>query len=95
VSEHERCGCKLDELTFTDNDELAGLVASMLNADLLIILSSVDGVMQATGGIASEIAGDGYDKLKTSATSDKSEAGRGGMITKIEVGKRLGYGISQ
>ncbi|MGI4734325.1 MAG: glutamate 5-kinase, partial [Janthinobacterium lividum] len=32
------------ELMFTDNDELAGLVASMLNADALLILSNVDGI---------------------------------------------------
>ena len=32
------------ELMFTDNDELAGLVASMLDADALVILSNVDGI---------------------------------------------------
>jgi len=32
------------ELMFTDNDELAGLIASMLKADALIILSNVDGI---------------------------------------------------
>src|ERR1700748_2866322 len=32
------------ELMFTDNDELAGLIASMLNAQALIILSNVDGL---------------------------------------------------
>ncbi len=29
---------------FTDNDELAGLVASMLGADALVILTNVDGI---------------------------------------------------
>jgi glutamate 5-kinase len=32
------------ELMFTDNDELAGLVSAMMNADKLIILTNVDGV---------------------------------------------------
>src|ERR1700712_2936759 len=32
------------ELMFTDNDELAGLIASMLNAQALIILTNVDGI---------------------------------------------------
>lgn len=29
---------------FTDNDELAGLVASMMDADTLVILTNVDGI---------------------------------------------------
>jgi glutamate 5-kinase len=32
------------ELMFTDNDELAGLIASMLNAQALIVLTNVDGI---------------------------------------------------
>jgi glutamate 5-kinase len=32
------------ELMFTDNDELSGLIASMVNSEALIILSNVDGV---------------------------------------------------
>ena len=35
------------ELMFTDNDELSGLIASMLNSEALIILSNVDGVFTA------------------------------------------------
>jgi len=32
------------ELMFTDNDELSGLVATMLNCERLIILSNIDGI---------------------------------------------------
>ena len=32
------------ELMFTDNDELSGLIATMMNADTLIILSNVNGI---------------------------------------------------
>ena len=35
------------ELMFTDNDELSGLIASMVNSDALILLSNVDGVYNA------------------------------------------------
>jgi glutamate 5-kinase len=78
----------LGELAFTDNDELAGLVASMLNADLLLILSSVDGVNDFSGEVVGEITNQDYDMLSSFVTSDKSEAGRGGMATKFEVAKR-------
>ena len=33
------------ELMFTDNDELSGLIATMMNADTLIILSNVQGIL--------------------------------------------------
>ena len=36
----------ITELMFTDNDELAGLLAGMVNADLLCLLSTVDGVFE-------------------------------------------------
>lgn len=32
------------ELMFTDNDELSGLIASMMNMEALIILSNIDGI---------------------------------------------------
>jgi glutamate 5-kinase len=32
------------ELMFTDNDELSGLIASMVNSEALVILSNVNGV---------------------------------------------------
>lgn len=78
----------LDELAFTDNDELAGLVASMLNADAFVILSSVDGVLDTSGNVVDRIGDQDYSKLRTAITKDKSEAGRGGMSTKFAVAKR-------
>ena len=34
----------ITELMFTDNDELAGLVAKMMNANMLMLLTNVDGI---------------------------------------------------
>ncbi len=46
------------ELMFTDNDELSGMIATMMNADALIILSNVDGIYTAPPGTPwSEILG--------------------------------------
>src|ERR1700761_3393381 len=54
------------ELMFTDNDELAGLIASMLNAQALIILTNVDGIYDgdpklADSSIIGEIDGANID----------------------------------
>ena len=38
------------ELMFTDNDELSGLIATMLDADVLIILSNIDGIYNGRPG---------------------------------------------
>ncbi len=79
----------VSELTFTDNDELAGLIASMLNADLLLILSSVDGIIDPEGNkVVPVIEAKDHDKYHDFINEDKSEAGRGGMITKFEVAKK-------
>lgn len=76
----------ITELMFTDNDELAGLVATMLNADALFILSNVDGVFTGdptlpSSEIIQEFKGKSRE-LSTFITTKKSEFGRGGMITK-------------
>ncbi|MEM6737139.1 MAG: glutamate 5-kinase [Bacteroidota bacterium] len=83
----------IKELMFTDNDELAGLIASMLRVDYLFLLTSVDGVYD----------GNPYNPnsklIKTINVHDeeldeyiypiKSSFGRGGMGTKIQIAKQL------
>jgi len=88
----------VDELMFTDNDELASLVASMMGASALYILTNVDGVFKG------DPAADGAELIREiSAESPvsiefradlKSSFGRGGMATKYRMSKRLaGMGI--
>ena len=40
----------INELMFTDNDELSGLISSMMDCDSLIILSNVDGIYNGVPG---------------------------------------------
>ena len=82
----------VESLMFTDNDELAGLLATLLEADQLIILSSVDGLY--TGDPASpdaklirEVA-PGEDWTHCVA-GVKTSSGRGGMGTKLAVAGRV------
>lgn len=81
------------ELMFTDNDELAGLIASMLNAQALIILSNVDGIYngdpKAEGSsVITEIGGEITD-FSIFISSSKSQFGRGGMITKSSMAQKV------
>jgi len=38
----------VSELMFTDNDELSGLIASMMDMEALIILSNIDGIFDGS-----------------------------------------------
>ncbi len=80
------------ELMFTDNDELAGLISSMLNVDALIILSNVNGVYKGNpknpdSELIKEI--EDQNNYKSFITSEKSQFGRGGMITKFGIAEKM------
>ncbi|NML65751.1 glutamate 5-kinase [Hymenobacter sp. RP-2-7] len=87
------------ELMFTDNDELAGLVASMLNADALLILSNVDGIYDGDPSrpdarVIEHIAPAGPD-LSGFVQATRSQFGRGGMLTKCSMAQKVArLGIS-
>jgi glutamate 5-kinase len=79
----------VDEITFGDNDILSALVANLLRADLLILLSSVDGlyVKPPASGKKSEVLSvvDGIsDDIKKLAFKLKTKEGIGGMESKLE-----------
>jgi glutamate 5-kinase len=76
--------------SFGDNDKLSALVASKLGADLLVILTNVDGVFDRPptepGAIlCAQIQG--ISALNKIDAQGQSEFGRGGMKTKLEAGR--------
>lgn len=81
------------ELMFTDNDELSGLISSMMGCEALMILSNVDGIYDRNPGeegavVIPEISA--YDKShEKSISSQKSGFGRGGMHTKYSVAQKI------
>ncbi len=81
------------ELMFTDNDELSGLIASMVNSDALILLSNVDGVFNAhPKSVGAELIRqiEITDKEPESNTSaEQSDFGRGGMLTKFRIAQKV------
>ncbi len=88
---NENDSVAIEELMFTDNDELAGLIAAQINADKLIILSNVEGVY--TGNPNDPHAElikiidpkSGWPNI----SSTKSTQGRGGMISKLSTARKM------
>jgi glutamate 5-kinase len=81
------------ELMFTDNDELAGLIASMLNAQALIVLSNVNGIYNGdpkieSSAVITEVTETGID-LSSFVSSGRSQFGRGGMLTKSSIAQKV------
>lgn len=74
----------ISELMFTDNDELAGLIAGLVNAEALIIYSNVDGVLHRDGHLIRSV-GAGDQSIYDHINSGKSSFGRGGMLTKVRI----------
>lgn len=81
------------ELMFTDNDELSGLIAAMMGMDALIILSNIDGIYNgAPSDPASEIIPEipsGGMNISEYIQASKSSFGRGGMLTKYRIARKV------
>lgn len=81
------------ELMFTDNDELAGLIASMIKADALIILTNVDGLYNGDprepGAVLLEQIQPSTADFSEYISTRKSDFGRGGMLTKSNMARKI------
>ncbi|MPZ88362.1 MAG: glutamate 5-kinase [Nitriliruptorales bacterium] len=79
-----------DELRFTDNDRLAALVASMLGANLLVLLSDVDGLHDDHPATGAPLL-DRVDDFRALGTRhyglSSSGVGTGGMGSKLEAAR--------
>jgi len=82
----------ITELMFTDNDELAGLMATMMEADTLVILSNVDGIYdgdpkEGNAKVIERVAPG--ESLEQYIQSQKSGLGRGGMTSKYHIASQV------
>jgi glutamate 5-kinase len=80
------------EIRYGDNDRLAARVATMTSADLLVLLSDIDGLYDkppAAGNDAKlvPVVPRISPEIEAMAGASGSELSRGGMFTKIEAGK--------
>lgn len=82
----------VEEIKFGDNDTLSAMVASLADADLLVILSDIDGLYTAnprqdhTAQLISRVEEINPD-IERLAGGAGSGLGTGGMITKIQAAK--------
>lgn len=81
-----------DEIRFGDNDRLAALVAHLVHADLLVLLSDVDGVYDGDPGRPgtsriAEVRGPEDLAHVEIGSVGKAGVGTGGMVTKIEAAR--------
>jgi len=83
----------ITELMFTDNDELAGLLAGMVHAELLCLLTTVAGVYDGdpddAGTRCIERWDDDLYQVEDIVTRGTSALGRGGMHSKLSIARKV------
>ena len=81
------------ELMFTDNDELSGLIATMMGMDALIILSNIDGIYNGNPADSASqvipVVERGKTDLASYVQTGRSSFGRGGMLTKCHIAQKV------
>lgn len=87
---NENDAVSFTEIKFGDNDKLSALVASLLPADLLVILTTVDGVIENFGQPGARVLPEITDisaAIERLAGGTDSDTAVGGMKSKIEAAK--------
>jgi len=84
----------VDEIRFGDNDSLAALVATMVGAQLVVLLSDIAGLYDADPRVSAEArllehVDELTDDLVAAAGGAGTSLGSGGMATKIEAARVL------
>jgi glutamate 5-kinase len=83
----------VNELMFTDNDELSGLISSMMDCEALFILSNVDGIFKGNPAHNDteviRIIETDSDEIEKFIYPEKSGFGRGGMNSKYATARKI------
>jgi glutamate 5-kinase len=84
---NENDSVAVDEIKFGDNDQLAAMVAPLVDADLVVLLSDVEGLLDGDGQrvpVVNDVASEAVPHVRPSA----SGVGTGGMASKVEAARR-------
>jgi glutamate 5-kinase len=76
----------VDEIKFGDNDRLGALTATLIDADLLVILSHVDGLLDGEGHVVAAVPEITHAIESLAGGTDRTTS-VGGMISKIDAAK--------
>jgi glutamate 5-kinase len=79
---NENDSVAVEELNFGDNDRLSAEVAILVEADLLIILTSVDGLLDADGKTVALVRD--FAQVSHLIRDEKGHLSTGGMVTKLQ-----------
>ncbi len=89
----------VDEIKFGDNDLLSGLITNLVDADILIILSDINGLFTADPSVDPAatlipVVGEINRQIESIAGESSTIEGTGGMASKVETAKKVSeFGI--
>lgn len=90
---NENDAVSVTALMFTDNDELSGLIAEMINAESLFLLTNMNGIYNGNPESPSSevirIVNHDLNVIRKYVSVKKSNFGRGGMLTKCSIASRV------
>lgn len=91
---NENDSVAVDEIKFGDNDNLAAMIANIIEADLFINLTSTDGLYDCNPSVSKKaklikVVSEFSEEIESAATGETSSAGTGGMKSKILAAKKV------
>jgi glutamate 5-kinase len=88
---NENDSVAVDEIRFGDNDQLAAMIAPLVDAELVVLLSDVEGLLDAGGRrvpLVTDVALEALPHVRKA----KDGVGTGGMASKVEAARRAMLG---
>ncbi|HJL18018.1 MAG TPA: glutamate 5-kinase [Sandaracinaceae bacterium LLY-WYZ-13_1] len=76
----------VDEIRFGDNDQLAAMVCTLAEADLLVLLTDVEGLLDASGARVPWL--EDLEQARALVAAPRGDVGSGGMGSKLEAARR-------
>ena len=84
---NENDSVSVEEIKFGDNDQLSAMVVPLVDADLLVLLSDVEGLLDASGARV-PVVRDVEQEAMPLVRASTSTVGTGGMASKLEAARR-------